>query len=62
VTLNSIERLCAEMGSDRVLLGTYMPFFYPDCIVNRVKMAEISEEDRERILWRNAAELLKLSV
>ena len=62
VTLNSVERLCAEIGSGRVLLGTYMPFFYPDCIVNRVRKAEISEEDKERILWRNAMELLKLSV
>jgi len=58
VTLNSVERLTEEIGAEKLLLGTYMPFFYPQCAINRVKKAEINEEERELILWRNASRLL----
>ncbi|HIE14550.1 TPA: hypothetical protein EYP70_04700, partial [Candidatus Bathyarchaeota archaeon] len=61
VTLNSIEMLSAEIGADRMVLGTYMPFFYPECAINRVKKSELSTEEKEFILWKNAAKLLKIN-
>ncbi|RJS84470.1 hypothetical protein CW702_02445 [Candidatus Bathyarchaeota archaeon] len=61
VRLDSIEVLSNEIGADRLILGTYMPFFYPECIVNRIKLSELSRKDKELIMWRNAAKLLKIN-
>lgn len=56
---NSLEKLIGAIGSDRILFGSNAPIFYPYANVFRVMESKISDEDREKILWRNAAELFQ---
>lgn len=55
---NSLEKLIDAIGSSRILFGTNAPIFYPYANVFRVMNSKITDEDRERILWKNAAGLL----
>lgn len=57
--INSLEKLIDAIGSSRVLFGSNAPIFYPYANVFRVMNSKISDDDRERILWKNAAELLE---
>ncbi|UCH56802.1 MAG: amidohydrolase [Candidatus Bathyarchaeota archaeon] len=52
----------AFSGVEKVVLGSDHPHQIGDMAscVGRITDLDISEEDKERILWRNAAELLKL--
>jgi aminocarboxymuconate-semialdehyde decarboxylase len=52
----------AFSGSDKLLLGSDHPHQIGDMAqcIGRIKKLDISEEDKERILWKNAAKLLKL--
>jgi uncharacterized protein len=47
-------------GAEKVIFGTDYPVTrYSDALA-LVKMLDVSESDRERILWRNAKELFRL--
>ncbi len=52
-----IERLVAEVGSDRVLYGTDLPWFDPMYAIGCVVHARIGEDDKRNILYRNARRL-----
>ncbi len=54
----AIERLAGEVGSDRLLFGTDLPWFSPHQGIGALLSAAISDEDRHNILHRNAARLL----
>ena len=56
--INSLPKLLDIVDSSRVLFGSNSPIFYPGMAVFRVIHSPISDEDRERILWKNARELL----
>jgi predicted TIM-barrel fold metal-dependent hydrolase len=56
----AIESYVAQFGVERMLYGSGLPLQYPACGLAKVEGAEIKEEERERILWRNAAELFAL--
>ena len=55
-----VEYAVRHMGADRVIYGSDYPGrdFAPQ--LGRVAGAGLSDEDKEKILWRNAALLLKL--
>lgn len=55
-----IEIMCSEVGSDRVLFGTDMPFVDSKSAVGRVIYSNISEHDKKNILGLNIAKLLKM--
>jgi predicted TIM-barrel fold metal-dependent hydrolase len=55
-----VEYAVRRIGADRILYGSDYPLRDYAAQIGRVSGADISEEDRERILWRNAASLLKL--
>lgn len=59
----TLAYLIDSTGSDRILLGSDHPFDMadPDPVKHVKQLTTISEEDRERILGRNAAELFKLN-
>lgn len=44
----------------RVLFGSHFPRLHPHYVLGMVKDAEIEPRDRERIVWRNAAEIFEL--
>ncbi len=52
----------AYSGAEKVVLGSDHPHQIGDMAnaVGRIERLDISDEDKERILWKNAAELLKL--
>ena len=53
-----VEYAAGRMGADRILFGTDMPGSDIYHNLGKVLGADISEEDRDRILYRNARELL----
>ncbi|HUT33938.1 MAG TPA: amidohydrolase family protein [Planctomycetota bacterium] len=60
VLANEIGQLVANLGADRVVFGTGMPFNYPDPALVKLEVLEASEDDKEKIRWKNAARLLGL--
>ncbi len=54
---NSLNKLIDAVGSEHILFGSNAPIFYPYANVFRVMNSKISDEDRERILWKNAQAL-----
>jgi hypothetical protein len=52
-----IEKFVREVGSERVLYGTDLPWFDPMYVIGTILWAEISDDDRRNILYRNAARL-----
>lgn len=57
---NELGRTIATLGAGRILLGTGMPFHYPDPALLKIEVQDISEADKEKIRSRNAAALLGL--
>jgi predicted TIM-barrel fold metal-dependent hydrolase len=55
---NEIGQLIANLGAERVVFGTGMPFNYPDPALLKLEVLEASREDKEKIAWRNAARWL----
>ncbi len=56
----NVEWLVKEIGSDRILFGTDMPFYDPSHVITRVALADITDEEKKNIFYRNAAKLMKL--
>jgi len=59
----AMEYLISSVGPSKILLGTDYPWDMANCdLVHQIQgLKTISEEDKERILWGNAAELFKLN-
>ncbi len=55
---NEIGQLIANLGADRVVFGTGMPFAYPDPALLKVDVLDASPEVKEKIRWENAARWL----
>lgn len=47
-------------GPDRLLFGSDMPWHRPEWELRLIDSLDLSREDREKILWKNAAALLQL--
>jgi predicted TIM-barrel fold metal-dependent hydrolase len=56
---NEIGQLIRQLGPDRIVFGTGMPFKYPDPVLVKLEVLDASEEVKEQIRWRNAAALLE---
>ena len=54
----SIEMAVAMYGADRIVFGTDCPIFRTDWSLEAVHSANISQGDRDAILYRNAEALL----
>ena len=52
----------AEVGPRRVVFGCHYPRLHPMYVLGMVRDAAIEERDRERLLFRNAAELFELEL
>jgi len=58
VDMGFVEKAVERVGAERILFGTDVPLFDPWCQLEKVKSAEISEEDKELILGGNIARIL----
>jgi predicted TIM-barrel fold metal-dependent hydrolase len=52
---NEIGQLLQSLGPDRLVFGTGTPFNYPDPALLKVEVSTATPEQKEMILWRNAA-------
>jgi uncharacterized protein len=62
ISEDQFMRIVREHGADRVLFATDSPWSSQKETLERLKEFDLTEEELERILYRNAAELLKLQV
>lgn len=60
VLANEIGQLIANLGAERILFGTGMPFNYPDPSLIKLEVLDASEEEKELIRRVNAARMLGL--
>lgn len=60
ITPRLIEWGVREIGADRLLFGTDTPLYHAGMMRARIDFADISEEERRRILSDNARSLLSL--
>ena len=56
---NELAQLVGNLGAERIVFGTGMPFKYADPALLKLKVLDASEKDKEKIRWQNAAELLQ---
>ena len=54
-----IEWAVSEVGAQRLLFGTDTPLYFAACQKARIEYAEIDEEAKRAILFKNAAQLLR---
>jgi hypothetical protein len=54
-----IERMVAQVGAQRILFGSDMPFLEAAMVLGRVLSARISDGDREKILRKNFLSLIE---
>ena len=57
-----IQDAVDELGAERVLYGSDMPPGNPIVELEKIEVLDLTDEQRERILWRNTAELLDLDI
>jgi uncharacterized protein len=55
---DELGALIKALGPGRIVFGTGMPFNYPDLALLKLEVLTVSPEQKEKILWRNAAEWL----
>jgi len=60
VLANEIGQLIANLGADRLMFGTGMPFNYPDPALVKLEVLDAAEPDKEKIRSQNAATWLRL--
>lgn len=58
--LGTIERLVGELGEDRVMFGTDMPYLNAGGQVGKVLLASLDDEVKKKILAKNAKRLFSL--
>jgi predicted TIM-barrel fold metal-dependent hydrolase len=61
--LRGMKEMVKEIGAERVLFGSDFPCAYPYSInyeLAKVNSLQILEREKERILWKNIAELINL--
>ena len=56
---NEIGSLAGTLGVGRVVFGTGMPFNAPDPALVKIEVLDMSQSDKDRIRWQNAAALEK---
>ena len=60
VLANEIGQLITNLGAERIMFGTGMPFNYADPALVKLEVLDASEPDREKIRGQNAASWLRL--
>jgi hypothetical protein len=58
---NEIGQLLANLGEDRIVFGTGMPFHYPDPALAKLEMLDAAAAVKEKIRHGNAARLLGIA-
>ncbi|MEW6444328.1 MAG: amidohydrolase family protein [bacterium] len=57
---STLSTLMKDMGLERVLFGSDFPFIRPAVALEAFLQLDLPDEGKERILWKNAREILKI--
>lgn len=57
---NQLQSLVDRIGVERILFGSGIPLKYPESALMKIECLEVSEEDKEKILHKNAERILSL--
>ena len=60
VTPNAYREVVLNYGFERLLFGTDFPYSFGEIELMKLKIANLSKEMEEKILYKNAQELLNL--
>jgi hypothetical protein len=60
VLANEIGQLITNLGADRIMFGTGMPFNYPDPALVKLEVLDATDSDKDKIRSQNAASWLHL--
>jgi predicted TIM-barrel fold metal-dependent hydrolase len=60
VMANELGQLLANLGEDRLVFGTGIPFHYPGPALAKLEVLEASDAVKQKIRQLNAARLLRL--
>jgi len=60
--LGAMKRALDELGPAKIVFGVDYPLIDPAALVEALNILDVSSEDRERIAWKNAAELFGLDI
>jgi predicted TIM-barrel fold metal-dependent hydrolase len=60
VLANELGQLIANLGAERLMFGTGMPFNYPDPALVKLEVLNASDADKEKICSQNAMTWLQL--
>jgi len=55
-----IKRAVNRVGADRVVYGSDMPFGIPEIEMMKIRLCDITAEEKEKVLGENMARILKL--
>ena len=55
---DELGSLIRDLGAERIVFGTGMPFCYPDPALLKLQVMSAGEDDRQRIAWKNVAKWL----
>ena len=51
---NELSQLIENLGAERVMFGSGLPFSYPDPALLKLEVLDASAPDKEKIRWQNA--------
>ena len=57
---NELGQLITNLGAERVMFGSGMPFKYPDAALVKLEVLDTSEADKEKVRSQNAMTWLRL--
>lgn len=58
--IDQLNRIIFEHGTDRILFATDTPWSSPRDTLDQLEMLDLTDAQRDQILWKNAADLLGL--
>ncbi len=56
---NELGQLILNLGVERIMFGSGMPFNYPDVALLKLEMLKASRDDQQKICWQNAQKWLR---
>lgn len=62
VLMRSLSQLIDEIGVEAIAFGSQMPFNYVPPALIRLECLDVSDSDRDRVAWKNAAAFFSLPI
>jgi predicted TIM-barrel fold metal-dependent hydrolase len=58
--VRALKEVIEKIGVERFLYGSSLPFSHPIIEIEKIKLLNLSKEEEEKILWKNALKLLNI--